>query len=74
MAFTSGRIRRCALCGSTALTVTRESWDAPEHVIVGEQTCDACDAAYLYMRRPTAAERAQHYTHRQPLPLPTEAV
>jgi len=61
-------------CASRALTVTRESWDAHEGIVVGEQVCEECGTGHLYMRRPTKAEVAKHYAHLEPLPLPAAAV
>lgn len=58
MAFAPGRFVRCAApdCTSTDLTTVDETYDAQDHVFVGQQTCDRCGASMLYSRRASTPE------------------
>ena len=58
MSFVSGKFTVCAAgCGSTALTTTRETWDAIDRIFTGTQRCDGCQAQMLYSRRATREEQ-----------------
>lgn len=37
-----------------------ESWDEQERIFVGEQACQACGQSWLYSRRATAEDGAEH--------------
>lgn len=51
-------------CGGLSFTLVSESYDEQEQAFIGEERCDSCGAAYLFSRRPTAAEREFYQAQR----------
>jgi len=62
-----GRFRNCRSCGRRKLKVTRETYDAVDHVVVGHQRCTVCRQGHLFARRLTLAESRVVQHHLQPM-------